>query len=120
MATDGPTPPRASQELLDNGTTVLTSHSVPPNATEAWVKKVAMKSGQQVDWGFIGGRIRIFAMGDLDKVLLTMRELKAEWGHLYREALRDMDSGKLSADNFPWNEYHVLKEVDNQPDQGES
>jgi hypothetical protein len=99
---------------------MLLTHSVPPNATEGWVKKVARLSGQQVDWGFIGGRIRIFAMGDLDKVLLTMRELKTEWANLYDDALSDMRMLNWDPSDVPWQEYHTLSGVDNQPSQEES
>ena len=83
---------------------MLVSHSVPPNATEGWVKKVAEQSGQQVDWGFAGGRIRIFAMGDLGKVLETMRELKMEWAYLYKASLGDMLHGKFDPTTAPWME----------------
>ena len=108
MATDGPTPPPCDPEIRKDGTVVLTTDSVPSNATERWVKKVAAQSGQRVDWSFVGGSIVVMALGDLDKVIETMRELKDEWDQLYRTH----NPNSLShGDRVPWNERYALQEV---------
>lgn len=112
MATDGPTPPPCDPEIEKKGTVVLTTHSVPSCATERWVKKVAEQSGQRVDWGFVGGAIVIKALGDLDKVLETMRELKMEWAYLYRKNLPEsLAHGKFDPRSVPWIERYALQEV---------
>jgi len=110
MATDGPTPPPCDPEISRNGTTVLVSHSVPSNATERWVKKVAKLSGQRVDWSFSGGAIVVQALGDLGKVLEAMRELKDEWNQLYQDAVKVYDAPPHPA---PWREYWSPDGVDN-------
>lgn len=35
---------------------------------EAWAKRLALDSGQKVDWHFVGGRAVVKALGDLEKV----------------------------------------------------
>ncbi len=107
MATDGPTPPPCDPEISKNGTIVLLTNSVPSNATERWVKKVAALSGQRVDWGFVGGCIVVSALGDLGKVMEAMRELKMEWAYLYRDNLSKSfapEPGKFDPATVPWNE----------------
>ncbi len=112
MATDGPTPPPCDPEISKNGTTVLVTHSVPSNATERWVKKVAALSGQRVDWSFVGGAIVVQALGDLDKVIVAMRELKMEWAYLYRKHLpKSLAHGEFDPRSVPWMEKYALQEV---------
>ncbi len=45
------------------------------NEIENWVQEVAKRSGQQVDWGYIGGRANIIGLGDLDKIRHTIKEM---------------------------------------------
>ena len=84
MATDGPDPAPCDDKIFKNGKCVLITHSIPSNAMEGWVKKVAEKSGQPVDWHFCGGRARVLALGDIDKVHKAIKELMPE-----HDALQD-------------------------------
>lgn len=68
MATDGPTPAPCNQKIYKHGEVVFVTHTIPSNAMEGWVKKVAERSGQPVDWHFFGGRAVVKALGDLVKV----------------------------------------------------
>lgn len=85
MATDGPTPPPCSEEIYSRGTCVFRTHSIPSNAMEGWVKQVAAKSGQPVDWHFAGGQARVLALGDLNRVAEAIQELMPEHDRLRRE-----------------------------------
>jgi hypothetical protein len=78
MATDGPTPPPMDQEIFQNGELIVVVSNVPSNAMEQWVKKVANKSGQRVDWHFIGGWANVKALGDIEKVKQAARKLAKE------------------------------------------
>lgn len=55
MATDGPDPTPCNKEVFANGTQVFMTSTIPSNAMEGWVRKVAAVSGQRVDWYFSGG-----------------------------------------------------------------
>lgn len=68
MATDGPDPPPCASDVYKRGTQVFLTHGIPSNAMESWVKLVAKRSGQEVDWHFAGGRAVVLALGDLDAV----------------------------------------------------
>ncbi|PJE74034.1 MAG: hypothetical protein COV01_02945 [Candidatus Taylorbacteria bacterium CG10_big_fil_rev_8_21_14_0_10_41_48] len=97
MATDGPTPTPCDQKVFDKGTCLFVSNSIPSNAMEGWVTKVKEKSGQPVDWHFAGGRARVLALGDLERVKTVMKELKSEHDDLWREAVSKI-LGKDSAE----------------------
>ena len=84
MATDGPTPPKCDAEVYERGEYVFTTHSIPSNAMEGWVKQVAEKSGQRVDWHFVGGRAVVKALGDIGKVMDAIRELMPEHDRLFK------------------------------------
>ena len=58
----------------------------------------------------MGGAIVISALGDLNKVLEAMRELKGEWAQLYLDATKDLGVGPYPV---PWNEYWSPDGVDN-------
>lgn len=87
MATDGPTPPPCDTEVFQNGEQVFSTNTIPSNAMEGWVKKVAEKSGQKVDWHFVGGSAVVLALGDIDKVNSAIAELMPEHDRLYEEAV---------------------------------
>lgn len=87
MATDGPTPPDCDKKVFKKGTALFMTHSIPPNAMEGWVKKVAKKSGQRVDWHFAAGRAIVKAFGDLDKVVDAIKDLQPEHDELYWKAV---------------------------------
>jgi len=82
MATDGPDPDPCNKEVFNKGKCVFITHSIPSNAMEGWVKKVAERSGQPVDWHFCGGRARVLALGDISKVNLALQELMPEHNEL--------------------------------------
>lgn len=91
MATDGPTPPPCDKDIFQKGTHVFTTHTIPSNAMEGWVKKVAEQSGQRVDWHFVGGHACVLALGDIDKVKETIEALMPEHNRLYEEACKKFD-----------------------------
>ncbi len=90
MSTDGPTPPPCNPEIFSEGVEVFVTDTIGSNAVESWVKKVADLSGQPVDWHCAGGRARVLALGDIDKVKLAITALKPEHNQLYTEALRKL------------------------------
>jgi hypothetical protein len=87
MATDGPDPPPCDSKVFKEGQRVFMTHSIPSNAMEGWVQKVAKLSGQPVDWHFYGGRAVVLALGDLDKVQQAIQELKPEHDALYAKSI---------------------------------
>lgn len=102
MATDGPTPPPCDQEVFKKGKVVLVTHSIPSCAMEAWVQKVASKSGQKVDWYFCGGRAVVVALGSIPKVLKALNALRPEHDKLYRKATGFLPGTKKYFP-IPWN-----------------
>jgi hypothetical protein len=88
MATDGPDPPPCNPEIYKNGTPVFMTHSIPSNAMEGWVKKVAAKCGLPVDWHFVGGRAVILTTGDTKVVRKAIESLFHEHDELYKKATK--------------------------------
>ncbi|MEK7545493.1 MAG: hypothetical protein AAB554_00275 [Patescibacteria group bacterium] len=88
MATDGPTPPDCDQDIYENGEHVFTTDTIPPNAMDGWVKKVAKLSGQRVDWHFVGGRAVVRALGDITKIKKAIAKLMPEHDRLHLDACR--------------------------------
>ena len=86
MATDGPTPTSCDSEIFEKGEQVFVTSTIPSNAMEGWVKKVAELSGQRVDWHFLGGRARVLALGDIEKVNSAIKKLMPEHDRLYKKA----------------------------------
>jgi len=87
VATDGPDPAPCQQDIFDDGEPVFLTWSIPSNAMEQWVKKVAEKSGQPVDWHFFGGRAVVKALGDLKAVRAAIEELLPEHDELFYKAI---------------------------------
>ena len=90
MATDGPTPPQCDSEVFKNGESVFVTDTIPSNAMEGWVRKVAELSGQRVDWHFFGGRANVLALGDIVKVKAVIQQLMPEHDRLYQAALKKL------------------------------
>ena len=88
MATDGPDPPPCQEDIFRKGEMVFMTHTIPSNAMEGWVQKVAAQSGQPVDWHFIGGRACVLALGDLDAVKAAIVSLMPEHDALYTKAIK--------------------------------
>lgn len=84
------TPPPCDPSIFQNGTVVMMSHSIPSAKVETWVKSVARKSGQPVDWHFFGGRIRVLALGDLDKVREAIQKALPRFEKLQEKSVRAM------------------------------
>jgi hypothetical protein len=61
-------PDRCNQEIFDHGEHVFTIGDVSAQWINKWVSLVAAKSGQKVDWFYIGGRAAVMAMGDINRV----------------------------------------------------
>ena len=102
MATDGPDPLPCDPKIFKNGKTVFVTHTIPSNAMEGWVKKVAAMSGQPVDWHFAGGRAVILALGDLPKVMTAIHSLMPEHDALYRAAYSKILPGlEVGDDEIP-------------------
>lgn len=88
MATDGPDPVPCDPEVFANGDVVLVTDSISSNRMEGWVKKVADRSGQRVDWHFVGGRAVVKAIGDIEAVKAAINGLMTEHDQLRQESLR--------------------------------
>lgn len=103
MVTDGPDPPPCEREIYERGTVILVTAEVSSNRMEGWVKKVAERSGQSVDWHFLGGQAVVKAIGDIKAVKEARNALRTELDALYRESLRE--SNRLPVreeDRAPW------------------
>lgn len=87
MATDGPTPKPCNDKVFKEGEVMCVTHTIPSNAMEGWVQKVAKESGQPVDWHFFGGRAVVKALGDVGKVREAIRKLTPEHDELFRQAM---------------------------------
>lgn len=93
MATKGRTLPPCDLEVFENGAEVFRTDTIPSNAMARWVRSVAELSGQRVDWHFVGGRARVVALGDLDKVRGAIHQLMPEHDRLRRKRLKKMRLG---------------------------
>ena len=102
MATDGPDPKPCDRRIYEAGTCVLISNTIPSNAMEGWVRKVADLSGQPVDWHFVAGRAVVKAMGDLRKVREALETLKPEHDALYKKAFKSLLGHAPSPSQIPW------------------
>jgi len=60
--------PRCDQAVFDKGRYVMVVHSLPNERIEEFVKEVARRSGQRVDWHYFGGRGIVKALGDISEV----------------------------------------------------
>lgn len=77
-------------EVYSKGTVVFMTHSIPSAEMEDWVKKVAARSGQRVDWHFCGGRAVVQALGDLNAVEAALVELMQEHDRLQAAAVKPL------------------------------
>ena len=59
--------PVCAPKLFKEGEHVYTTSGAAEDVEE-WVKEVATKSGQKVDWHYYGGRVCVLAIGDINKV----------------------------------------------------
>lgn len=80
-------PPRCNQEVFERGEHVWTLHSIPGAKIERLIKKIAKRSGQRVDWHFVGGRAVVRYLGDRDRVVQAIEHFKPEFQRLYNAAV---------------------------------
>lgn len=85
MATDGPTPKDCDPDIYKNGIVVQVCTGLSSNRMENWVRQVAEKSGQPVDWHYMGGRATVLTTGSLPLVAIAMEELAGEYQKLALE-----------------------------------
>jgi hypothetical protein len=86
MATDGPDPTPCDADVFAHGEPICMTYGISSNRMESWVRQVAEKSGQRVDWYSVGKRAVVKAIGDIDKVAASARELIPEAQRLYDES----------------------------------
>jgi hypothetical protein len=99
MATDGPTPLPCDPKVFKHGTCVFVTTTIPSNAMEEWVRKVAELSGERVDWHFAAGRACVLALGDLEKVRVAILLLRDEHDRLYCKACEKLGFADVTP---PW------------------
>lgn len=87
LSTDGPTPPPCDPKIFTEGVQVFVTDTIPSNAMEGWVRQVAEKSEQPVDWHFAYGRAEVLALGDVDRVRIAVQELMPEHDRLRDSAI---------------------------------
>ena len=103
MATDGPTPAPCERDIFENGTCVLVTAEVSSNRMERWVKKVAERSGQRVDWHFAGGWARVLTLGDPGAVREACLSLREELDALYQETNETaLSNARYPSYRAPW------------------
>jgi len=76
-----------NSKVYKKGVHIFTTHSISAEKIDEWVKKIAQKSGQKVDWHYFGGRAIIKALGNIDKVRATIKELLPEHDQLMAESV---------------------------------
>lgn len=103
------TPPLCNHDIYKNGTLVFVSHTIGSAQMERWVKKVAEKSEQQVDWHFAGGRACVLALGDLQRVRDTILEMLPEHDALQRLAVL---SYRPITDSYPFTPSSTIYEAE--------
>ena len=77
---------KCNEDVYAKGSLVFMTHTIRSWHIENWVRKVAERSGQPVDWHFVAGRACVKALGDLDKVREALAHFKPEHDKLYLEA----------------------------------
>lgn len=65
----------SDDELYYNGKIVFVIHKLDRHIFEKWVKEVAERSGQKVGWHWSGYDANIVALGDIEKVSETIKEM---------------------------------------------
>lgn len=65
---------RCDDEVFKNGKS-LAALDARSKAAEAWVREVAAKSGQRVDWHYSGGVAHVLVLGDHAKAMETVKAM---------------------------------------------
>jgi hypothetical protein len=71
-------PPPCDPEIFEKGETILVAsrESGLSQDTERWIKQAAALSGQKIDWHYFAGYISIRALGNIEKAIKAVQELK--------------------------------------------
>jgi hypothetical protein len=81
--------PRCNPEVFKKGQSILIADTYECGAErfEEWVKLIAKRSGQPVDWHYSGGRANMLYLGDRKKVCETIDTYRcpAQILHYYGE-----------------------------------
>lgn len=83
-------PPPCDPDIYQRGEVVLVTHSIPSQAIEAWVRCVAVLSGEPVDWHWAGGRAAVRTTGDRGAVEQAITLLKPALDQLLAIATREI------------------------------
>ena len=76
-------PVPCQDDIFKNGHTVFViHHQLKSEYIEVWVKEVAKRSGEKVDWHYSGGHANILGMGDFEKIRNTIKEMLPELNKL--------------------------------------
>ena len=89
MTEPAPDLPACDPDVFRNGRGVVSFHARSA-VVEPWVRKVRELSGQKVDWHVSGGYASVLYVGDREKVLRAVEELKPE---LEAACLKSRDEG---------------------------
>ncbi len=68
---------RCDPDLFNSGEAICCFHAAS-KPTEEWVQKVAIESGQRVDWHYSGGYANVLFLGDYAKVRAAVEKLRPE------------------------------------------
>lgn len=82
-------PPPCDPAVFTHGTAIASLHGPRMHTIEDYIVRVRERSGQQVDWHFVGGIARIVFIGDGNKVRAA---LEAEWIQLLDDYMRCPDN----------------------------
>lgn len=80
--------PVCDPDVFRNGATLFVTHTIRSADLEPWVRSVAARSGQRVDWHFIGGLAAVKVLGDFDRAREALAELKPAHDALFLAACR--------------------------------
>lgn len=65
-------------KVYKNGKPVCVVNSIPTADVEAWVRRLAKKTGQRMDWHSFAGRDVVLTLGNIAKALKAADEMKDE------------------------------------------
>lgn len=89
MATDGPTPPDCDDEVFKHGTPfMMLGHWRGGScAIERWRQRIAVFSGQRIDWHFFAGRAVFKVLGDVNLARWAAEATIDDIEHLVRDGV---------------------------------
>ena len=61
-------PPDCDPEIFTSGTPLMLCVTQSASSFEGWIKDIAAKSGQRVDWHYVAGRARVLYIGDRNAI----------------------------------------------------